>query len=139
MPIKRRWWATIDLLLAQQADTGEGRSSHATRRAFLPLPVELNLTSLPQVASGTQQPDRASEHADRQSLSGATIWTWCYPGILSYILLPESRPLSLTSTGCGHHTGKRWSLRKLMMSKCVGPELERWFSSKEHFLFSQGP
>lgn len=37
IPIKRQWWAIIDLLLAQQADTGEGGSSLATQRAFLSL------------------------------------------------------------------------------------------------------
>lgn len=37
IPIKKEWWTIIDLMLAQQADTGEGRSSHATQRAFLSL------------------------------------------------------------------------------------------------------
>lgn len=59
-------------------------------------------------------------------------------GTLSFILLPEKLPLHFTSMGYGRSTGTRWIVRKLMMSKYVGPELERWFSDKEHFLASQG-
>jgi hypothetical protein len=48
IPVKRKWWAVIDLMLAPQADTGKGRSSNTKHKALsVSSPAVLNSMSIP--------------------------------------------------------------------------------------------
>lgn len=125
-PIKKEWWVIIDLLLAQQADTGEGRSSHATQRAFLSLFQWSSIWCLfpkdqlaPSSLSGPQSMSQT------EGATAALLGSWSYSGTFSYSMLPESLPLHPVHTGYNPNPGKRWVGVKLMTPKYAG-EMVQW-------------